>query len=309
MHVPDGFLTPGVALGAAALSAAGLGLALRDARLRLPRRRVPLLGLSAAAVLVAQMVNFPVAGGTSGHLVGGVLAAALVGPTAAVIVLSAVLVVQCLVFADGGLLALGANVLNMALVGTLGGYAVARAASRLVRGRRGWLIAQAAGAWLSTVLAALCCAGELAASGTAPARPLFLGMVGVHAVIGVGEAILTALVLGAVSRARPELFSAGEQAKPGALRSVALGLIVTLALALALVPLASTAPDGLEAVASSLGFARRARAAAGPALLDLLGQPLRAVLGALVVGFLTFGLLRLLTRRRVVRPAEPGWQP
>ena len=109
MHVPDGFLDAKTAVATAALAAAGLGVALRQARLHLPPRRVPLLGLAAAFVFAAQMINFPVAGGTSGHLVGGVLAAVLLGPSAAVIVLSAVLIVQCLMFADGGLSALGAK--------------------------------------------------------------------------------------------------------------------------------------------------------------------------------------------------------
>ena len=110
MHIPDGFIDGKTAATTALLSAAGVGLALRQVRRRLPPRRVPLLGLAAAFLFAAQMVNFPVAGGTSGHLVGGVLAAALLGPSAAIVVLTTVLIVQCFLFADGGVLALGANI-------------------------------------------------------------------------------------------------------------------------------------------------------------------------------------------------------
>src|SRR5512143_477384 len=126
MHIPDGFLDAKTAIATGGLALAGLGVALRQARLSLPPRRVPLLGLSAAFIFAAQMLNFPVAGGTSGHLIGGVLAAVLLGPSAAVLVLTCVLVVQCLMFADGGLLALGANVFNMGLASVVGGYLVYR---------------------------------------------------------------------------------------------------------------------------------------------------------------------------------------
>src|SRR5580698_5511244 len=126
MHVPDGFLDAKTAATTAALSAVGLGVALRRARLTLPPRKVPMLGVTAAFVFAAQMLNFPIPGGTSGHLVGGVLAAVLVGPSAAVVVMAAVLVLQCLVFGDGGLLALGANVLNMGVLHPLVGFAIYR---------------------------------------------------------------------------------------------------------------------------------------------------------------------------------------
>ena len=135
------------------------------------------------------MLNFPVAGGTSGHLVGSVLAAALLGPGAAVIALTAVLVVQCFVFADGGVLALGANIFNMGVVGALVGYALYRAVHRqLGGGLRGAVAAAAFASWVSTVLAAVCCAGELAVAGTVPWRVAFPAMAGVHMLIGVGEA-------------------------------------------------------------------------------------------------------------------------
>src|ERR1043166_4981334 len=131
MHIPDGFLDAKTAVTAAAFSVTGVGVALRHVRLHLSQRRIPMLGLAAAFVFAAQMLNFPVAGGTSGHLVGGVFTAILLGPSAAILVMTCVLIVQCLMFADGGLMALGANVFNMAIVNVCGGYFVFRLARRL----------------------------------------------------------------------------------------------------------------------------------------------------------------------------------
>src|SRR4030081_3771696 len=122
MHLPDGFLDAKTALLSSGLEAGGVAIALRQVRSNLESRRVPMLGLAGAFVFAAQMLNFPVAGGTSGHLIGGVLCSVLLGPSAAVLVIACVLVVQCLAFSDGGLLALGANVFNMAVVNSVGGY-------------------------------------------------------------------------------------------------------------------------------------------------------------------------------------------
>ncbi len=164
MHIPDAFLDAKTSIAAGALSLAAVGLALREAGKRLPRRRVPLMGLSAAVIFASQMLNFPVAGGTSGHLLGAVLAAVLLGPAAAVIVMTCVLMVQCLLFSDGGITALGANVFNMAVTAPLSGYAVYVLLRKVLRGDRGRIAAAAFAAWCSTVIAAICCAGELAIS-------------------------------------------------------------------------------------------------------------------------------------------------
>src|SRR3990172_7730516 len=134
MHIPDGFIDGKTAGATTALSLAGVGLALRRVKRELPPRKVPLLGLAAAFLFAAQMLNFPVAAGTSGHLIGGVLVAALLGPSAAVVVVTTVLIVQCFLFADGGVSALGANVFNMALLGAVGGYAIYRLVRRAVPG-------------------------------------------------------------------------------------------------------------------------------------------------------------------------------
>lgn len=260
MHIPDGFLDAKTVLATTVLSTAGLAYALREVRNELPPKRIPLLGLSAAFLFAAQMVNFPVAGGTSGHLVGAALVAALLGPSAAIVVLATVLIVQCFLFADGGILALGANVFNMGIVATLGGLAVYRLAQRLIPGTRGRVAAMAFGGWCSAVLASISCAGQLAWSGTVPWSVALPAMAGVHMLIGVGEGLISALVLLAVSRTRPDLLEAIPAAQTsGRIRSfVVLGLLASLGVALFVAPFACPWPDGLEAVAGKLGFGMRA---------------------------------------------------
>lgn len=256
MHIPDGFLDAKTALVTATLSAGGLAYALREVRAELPPRKVPLLGLSAAFLFAAQMVNFPVAGGTSGHLVGAALVAALLGPSAAVVVLSTVLIVQCLLFADGGIVALGANIFNMGLVATLTGYGVYQICRRIIAGPRGRIAAMAFAGWCSAVVASVSCAGQLAWSGTISWSVALPAMAGVHMLIGVGEGLISALVLLAVARARPELLDAG-QSPVGPARArgfVVLGLIASLGISLFVAPFACPWPDGLESVAARLGF-------------------------------------------------------
>lgn len=264
MHIPDGFLDAKTLLTTGALAATGVSLALRTARRELPPRRVPLLGLSAAFLFAAQMVNFPVVGGTSGHLIGGALAAALLGPAAAVIVVTAVLIVQCLLFADGGVLALGANVLNMAVVAPLAGYAIYRGLSRLLPGQRGRVAALIVAGWASTVFASLACAGQLAWSGTVAWGLGLPAMAGIHALIGLGEGLISGLVLLAVERTRAdwtEAASAPADAAPLAAarpRAFGLGLLASFGVAFFVAPFACPWPDGLEAVAERLGFHHRA---------------------------------------------------
>jgi cobalt/nickel transport system permease protein len=256
MHIPDGFIDGKTAATAAALSVAGVGLALRQVRRELAPRRVPLLGLAAAFLFAAQMVNFPVAGGTSGHLMGGVLVAALLGPSAAIVVLTAVLIVQCFLFADGGVSALGANLLNMGILGAGGGYFVYRLVSSRVRGLRGQVTGVAFGGWLSTVLAAIGCAGELAWSHTIAWSAGFPMMAGVHMVIGLGEGLISALAFAAIARTRPEIVAERTPALGGTLPGGALryGLLVALGLAVFVAPFACPWPDGLASVAARLGF-------------------------------------------------------
>jgi len=257
MHIPDGFLDVKTAVASGALAVTGVGAALWQAKLTLPARRVPLLGVTAAFIFAAQMLNFPVAGGTSGHLVGGVLAAVLLGPGAAIIVLTTVLLVQCFLFADGGVTALGANIFNMGLVDVVAGYTIYRGARRLVTGQRGLVLAAAFASWCATVLAAVCCAGEVAWSGKVAWRLAFPAMTGVHMLIGIGEGAITALVLLAIVRVRPELVERKNDA-PQPAATIGYGLLVTLGLALFVSPFACGWPDGLEKIAAKLGFENQA---------------------------------------------------
>jgi cobalt/nickel transport system permease protein len=312
MHIPDGFIDGKTAATTALLSAAGVGLALRQARRTLPPRRVPLLGLAAAFLFAAQMVNFPVAGGTSGHLMGGVLVAALLGPSAAIVVLTTVLIVQCFLFADGGVLALGANVFNMGIVGAAGGYAIYRLVCRGLPGARGQVAAIAFAGWCSTVLAAVCCAGELAWSGTVAWSAGFTAMASVHMVIGIGEGLISALVFLAIQRVRPEL--AGEINGPAPTRPwgelAAYGLLAMLGIAIFVAPFACPWPDGLESVAARLGFGHEAAAAIIRAPTPGYQVPgvhwaagataLAGAVGTLVA----FGLALALARSLVRKPAE-----
>jgi cobalt/nickel transport system permease protein len=205
MHIPDGFIDGKTAAAAAALSAVGVGWALRRVKQELPPRQVPLLGLAAAFLFAAQLVNFPVAGGTSGHLIGGVLVAALLGPSAAIVVVTTVLIVQCFLFADGGVLALGANIFNMGIVGAGGGCLIYRIVCRARSGIRGRVTAIVFAGWCSTVLAAIGCAGQLAWSGTVTWSAGFTAMASVHMLIGIGEGLISALAFLAIARTRPDL--------------------------------------------------------------------------------------------------------
>ena len=258
MHLPDGFLDAKTALLSFGVAAAGVSIALRQVRTTLEPRKVPMLGLSAAFVFAAQMLNFPVLGGTSGHLVGGVLTAVLLGPSAAVLVMTCVLMVQCLMFADGGLSALGANVFNMGILGVCGGYSAFRAAKWLVRSEdlRATVFASAFAGWFGTVFAAVGCAGQLALSGTVSWSVAFPAMTNIHMLIGIGEGLATGLIVLAVMRARPALVAAAQVPAGVAPRFGALsyGLLISFGLAVFVAPFASPWPDGLESVARAIGF-------------------------------------------------------
>lgn len=208
MHIPDGFIDAGTSLGAGAVAAGGIGVGLRKASRRLSEEQAPLAGLVAAFVFAAQMLNFPVAAGTSGHLLGGVLAAVLVGPWAGVVCVALVLGIQALLFADGGLTALGLNVLNMALVGALGGYAVFVGLRRLLPATQTAItVAAGIAAGISVPIAALGFVVEYAIGGTggAPLGAVLGAMTGVHVLIGIGEGVITALTVGTVLSVRPDL--------------------------------------------------------------------------------------------------------
>jgi cobalt/nickel transport system permease protein len=268
VHIPDGVLDPVTCLGTAALSAGAVGLALRRVRRDLPERVVPLMGVVAACVFAAQMLNFPIPGGTSGHILGSVLAAVLLGPWAGVLVMAVVLSVQCVLFQDGGLTALGANVLNVAVAGPLAGYAIYDLLRRQVGGLRGTIAGAVIAAWFVTLAAATLCAIELSLSGRFPLMPTLGVMLLVHSVIGIGEALVTGLALGFVLRVRPDLVYGRPAHRATAMRAGQLlvgGLSIALVMAAVLSPFASTLPDGLESAMARLGFESQNAAPMGAA--------------------------------------------
>lgn len=207
MHIPDGFLNLSVSALGYLVSAVVLTIAVIRARAELDDRTAPLAGLTAVFVFAAQMLNFPVAAGTSGHLLGGALAAILVGPWAGMLVVTVVLSVQALLFADGGLTALGVNVFNMAIVTAAVGWVVFRAGVRFVRTAKGAALLAGVAALVSVPASALAFVAEYAMGGTAPVSlaAVAAAMGGVHVLIGIGEGIITGLVVAAVLAARPDI--------------------------------------------------------------------------------------------------------
>jgi cobalt/nickel transport system permease protein len=266
MHAPDGFLTAGTAMATGAISVSTVTIALKQAKEQMTEKIVPLAGIAAAFVFAAQMFNFPVAAGTTGHLLGGALAAILLGPHVGALVVTVVVVVQALAFADGGLTALGYNVLNMAIIPAYGGYAAYSGFRRILpQGRRGVVAATGLAAGVSVIFSAAAFSIQWLFGATAPVPfdTVFGAMVGVHTMIGIGEGVISALTVGAVLSARPDLvFGASdldraqlEESDRAPLRVfVIASVLVTMLLATVVSQFAVDDPDGLEAVAEDTGF-------------------------------------------------------
>ncbi|GAA5612800.1 cobalt ABC transporter permease [Streptomyces platensis] len=307
MHVPDGFINAPVSAATGVVAAVAVAVSLRGARRELAgagpagaaaaERTAPLAGLVAAFIFAVQMLNFPVAAGTSGHLLGGALAAILVGPYTGVLCVSVVLLMQGVLFADGGLTALGVNITDMAIVTTVVAYGLFRGLVKVLpRRRRSVTVASFVAALLSVPAAAVAFTGLYALGGTAdvPLGKVFTAMVGVHLLIGIGEAAITALTVGAVIAVRPDLvYGARGLTKPLELRTSPLagpadgaapaaeptpvpaaaapaparrsvrrvwlaGLAAALVCAGGISYYASASPDGLEKVAQDHGIDRKA---------------------------------------------------
>ncbi|MEK7325877.1 MAG: energy-coupling factor ABC transporter permease [Chloroflexota bacterium] len=302
LHIPDGFLSTAVSIAGWLLAVAAIGYALRQTRGQLGSKQIPLMGVLAAFIFAAQAINFPVAGGTSGHLLGGTLAAIVMGPWAAVLIMTSVITVQALVFQDGGLLALGFNIVNMGIITAFTGHLMYQGIKQVMgEGRNSVLTAGAVGAWVSVVLGALATAVELAVSGSSPLGIALPTMAGVHALIGVGEALITVGALGFIYATRRDLLNIGETAPAQASAGwVVIGLGLALGVA-AFSPLASGDPDGLNRVANDLGFGSLAQSPiyqifsgyAVPVIGDATTSKMIAVgLGTLIV----FGLAFLVAR-------------
>jgi cobalt/nickel transport system permease protein len=265
MHAPDGFLGIGVAVVTGIISILVIGLALRQSKKQLKDKAIPLAGITAAFIFAAQMFNFPVAAGTTGHLLGGALAAILLGPSVGAIVVTVVVTVQALVFADGGITALGYNVLNMAIIPAYGGYAVFRIFRRLFPQSSGGVIGSTGiAAWASVVMSSIAFSIEWLFGATAPISfdVVFGAMVGVHAWIGIGEGVLSALAVGAVLASRPDLVYGAldlerarlAESKVPARAFVFGGVLVALVFAGVVSQFAVDGPDGLERVAEDTGL-------------------------------------------------------
>ena len=207
LHAPDGFLSLPIAAAMWVITIAVTAYAVKRTNETFDERAIPLMGVTAACIFAAQMFNFQVIGGTSGHLLGGVLAAVLLGPWAGTLVMVAVVAVQGLVFQDGGLVVMGANIFNMGIIGTLGGYAIYRALCGILGGeQRARVPAAGIAAWLAVFLAAGAMALELGLSGTTDLVVALTAMLSIHALIGIGEALITMAALAFIQVTRPDLF-------------------------------------------------------------------------------------------------------
>ncbi|MBT2491745.1 energy-coupling factor ABC transporter permease [Streptomyces sp. ISL-96] len=345
MHVPDGFINTPVSAVAGVVAVGAVAVSLRGARRELDERTAPLAGLVAAFIFAVQMLNFPVAAGTSGHLLGGALAAILVGPFTGVLCISVVLLMQGILFADGGLTALGVNINVMGVVTVLVAYALFRGLVRILpRGRRSSVTASAFVAALVSVPAAAAAFTLIYSVGgttDVPIGKVLTAMVGVHVLIGIGEAAITALTVGAVIAVRPDLVhgarglaaplkllvggelvdaAPAEAPVPAAARSTrkvwGAGLASAIVLAGFVSFYASASPDGLEKVAADQGFDQKAEehAAAGSPLADYsisgitdgrISGGLAGVVGVAATVAVGSGVFWTVRRRRGAdRPAE-----
>ena len=251
LHIPDGFLSFTVSIVCWLISAVTISLAVSHSNRSLGERQVPLMGVMAAFIFAAQMINFPVAGGTSGHLLGGGLAAITLGPWAGMLVMTAVIAVQGLLFQDGGLLVMGANILNMGLITVAIGYGLYRGVSRSNRTVK--LAVAGVAAWLSVLAGARFTSLQLWLSGTSQLLIVIPAMLTVHALIGVGEALITVAALAFILQTRPDLLGSSSESAKGSRGWIIVGALVSLVVVL-ISPLASADPDGLERVAGDLGF-------------------------------------------------------
>jgi cobalt/nickel transport system permease protein len=252
------------------------------------------MGIMAAFIFAAQMINFPVAGGTSGHLLGGALAAIVLGPWAGMLVMTAVIGVQGLLLQDGGLLVMGANILNMGLLTAAIGFGL----YKIGEGRKRTLKLGLAGlgAWLSVMAGALTTSLQLWLSGTARLDIVLPAMLGVHALIGIGETLITVSALAFIFRTRPDLLEQSEGPARGGRGWIFVGAAISL-FVLILSPLASSNPDGLERVAGDLGFLAQGKDAPFSILPDytlpFLGEGTfstiaAGIIGALIVAIIAF---------------------
>ncbi|MCA9936034.1 MAG: PDGLE domain-containing protein [Ardenticatenaceae bacterium] len=304
LHIPDGFLSLPISVVSWAITLVLLYFAVRNAQQVLDERLVPLAGIMAAFIFAGQMLNFPVAGGTSGHFIGATLAAIVLGPWVGLLAMTAVISLQALLFQDGGLVVMGANILIMGIVPTFVGYGLYQLLRNQSRGVM--LVGTAVASWVSIEMAALITALLIGFSGTSAFNVAVPAMLGVHALVGIGEALITVAAISFIQRTRPQILAEGSVAGSG--RWVVAGLVIALVVTL-FAPLASASPDGLEWVAGEHGFLQTAKDAPYQILPDytipFLGESgfstiVAGIVGVLLVMGITYLLGRLLQRHEPV---------
>ena len=258
MHVPDGFINVQVSAATGLLSFGTLWAYIRSAKTLIADKFIALTGMMSALIFVLQMINFPIAAGTSGHLLGGALAVIVLGPRLGLICLSVVVIIQSLLFADGGLSALGVNVLNMAIVTCATGWVIVKYWLKFIGKNKTSIIAASVVSGIITVVfSSIAFTLEYAIGGTIsiPVSSVLVAMMSTHFLIGIGEGIITALIVGLLVRVRPDLVYAYDRNDSNTTNVSLYGLFIVLILLLALItPFASSSPDGLESVAENFGF-------------------------------------------------------
>jgi cobalt/nickel transport system permease protein len=298
LHIPDGFLSLIVSAICWIITILVIGAAISRTNKSLGEKQIPLMGVMAAFIFAAQMINFPVAGGTSGHLLGGALAAIVLGPWAGMLVLTAVVAVQALLFQDGGLVVMGANILNMGIITSAIGYGLYRSMagqSRIIK-----LSAAGVAAWLSVMAGALFTAIQLWLSSTSQLAVVIPAMLGVHALIGLGEAFITVAALSFIMQTRPDLLGEGSESAQASRNWVYIGGLIALVVVL-FSPFASSDPDGLERVAMNIGFIDAGQSAPYSIIPDytlpFLGETAFSTIMAGIIGVIVVGAVILLIGR------------
>ncbi len=258
MHVPDGFMNVTMSAATGVISFGTLWAYIRSAKDLIADKFIALTGMMSALIFVLQMINFPIAAGTSGHLLGGALAVIVLGPRLGLICLSVVVIIQSLLFADGGLSALGVNVLNMAIVTSATSWFIVKYWIKFIGKNKTSIVSVSVLAGiLSVVFSSIAFTIQYAIGGTIsiPVGTVLLAMVTTHFIIGFGEGVITALIITLLIRVRPDLIYAYERSDENTTKVSFYGLFIILILLLSLVtPFASSSPDGLESVAEEFGF-------------------------------------------------------
>lgn len=311
LHIPDGFL--GVLISALSwvVTLIVVGIAVNRSKDTLKDRQIPLMGIMAAFIFAAQMINFPVAGGTSGHLLGGALAAIVLGPWSGILVMTSVIALQGLLFQDGGLVVMGANIFNMGILTAMIGYGLFAIVAR--QQRKGVQVAVIGTAsWLSVMASALMASVQIWLSGTSPARVVFPAMLSVHALIGLGEAFITVAAFSFIRQVRPDIIEGKQITAKNNIGWIMIGSLISLGVVL-LSPFASADPDGLERVAEDVGFLTLAQDSPYNIFADYvipaLGDGGVSTIVAGIVGILAVGGIALLIGWIIQKSKTKGSTP